>query len=338
MEKLVLGSMLLAGLLTACVNQDEDRYIGNPDAKEILSKYVMSEKFEVPIQEGKYTVVKQGDDTLYYGNVAVQIDVPKFSVSDTRSTDELKWYYVPDRASGVGGDWNYSVTRSGILLFEDLTDGDNDYNDFVCAILETIQFGGSPTSRNATLGNIRVKPLAMGNTIPLKFGVEFRKLPDGKLLKDVVITTDVRKDFFKGKEGYLNTSDDAIVNFNSEISEKSKPTGDAFLSGFRDNELCVLWYIEVEGVKRYVADSNSNLLSQALLQGSATNDNVPFGLFVPNVIQTSALKPVNFRWTKEKMSLFKAYPDFEGWVKGELSTPFGRWNSDLLFDWHKMGI
>ncbi len=333
------GCTLLAVMLSACINNDEDLYQGNPNAKEIMSEYVMTSAFEVPIEEGSYTVVKYGDDTLYYGNVAMEIDVPKFSMAVNRAADEeLKWYFVPKRAAGVGTDWSYTVTRSGILLFEDLTDGDSDYNDFVCALVETVNFGGSPNSRNATLSNIRVKPLAMGNTLALKFGVEFRWKTDGRLLKDVVVAEDVRKNFFGGKTGYINTTDDAIANFNKDISEKANATGSAYLSGFKDNELCVLWYIETAGVKRYVADSQSNLLSQDLLKGSATDSNIPFGLFVPNVIEAVTMKPVKFKWTKEKASLFQAYPDFGSWLKGEVNSPFGRSDNSKLFDLKKMGL
>lgn len=337
----ILFSMMLSALvMCSCINNDENLYEGpdSVDAKEIVAKYVMTEKFEVPIQEGYSTVVMNGEDTLYYGNIPMQIDVPKFDVSGTtKAADELKWHYTPTIDTSK---WSCSASRKGILMFEDLDIGDSDYNDFVCAIVEEISYAKAnwPYTNGeftASLKNIRVKPLALGNTIPLKFGIEFRKKSDSSLLKDLVIATNVRTDLFAGKTGFINTTNDLIVT-DGNLKEVPYTTGEQ-LGTFVPSELCVLWYIESKGVKRYVADAGSKFLNQDVLGGMVTQNKVPFGLFVP--IEFPFMKwTTTFRWPLETNSIFNAYPNFNKWLKGEVNTPFGNPNNSLLFDTSKLKL
>lgn len=330
--------IMLAGIMSACINEG-DLYEA-PDVKEIVGKFVMTEKFEVPVQEGYYTVVKLGEDTLYYGNVATIIDVPKF-VSTTRAVDDLKWYYVVERPAGVEpDDWYYKVCRYGLLVFEDMLQGDNDYNDFICGLIEEIQFDRTSAGWNVGLSNIRLKPLAMGNTLPLKFGVEFRDVSTGTIFLDQLITDNVRRDFFANKTGFINTTPEGTLISLGELTERPFPTGAQIAQRLVDNQLCILWYIEADGMKRYVADAYSNLLTQDILGESMLMQNrVPFGLFIPQCsIEQWGWNGISFRWPLEKKSIFTVYPNFSKWVNGEVDNPFDGPNTSLLFNQSLMGL
>lgn len=334
MKKRFLGFVVLAGLMTACINNDDSLY-KETNAQEIIQKFIMTEKFEVPVQEGSYTVVTMGEDTLYYGNVAVSIDVPQFDAT-TRAVSDLKWHYTLTKPAG-SSDWWYSVARYGVLAFEDLLNGDNDYNDFVCGIIEVINFDRIGDTWTASASNVRVKPLALGNTIPLKFGVEYRKKSNKALVKDLVFATDVRKGLFANGAGFINTDPNGTIIPLAQLAEKDM-NGTEIGRGLATNDLCSLWYIEVDGLKRYVADANANLLQQDVLDDMIMANKVPFGLYIPGAGVSLSSWRTTYKWPAERENIFSTFPNFQKWLDGQVNNPFGNPNTSALFNTSLMGL
>lgn len=329
----LLLSVLISGIAISCMDGEKDLYKREEpkDPKEILEGYVMTKKFDVPVTDGYKTIVKLGDEIIYEGNIPMTIDVPKFNTTSTRSNLNLTWHQVQLPEDNTG--WRAFSRKYGILLFEDMYNGDNDYNDFVCGVVEVINYDGSSKDVFTTsVGNIRVMPYALGNTLPLKFGIEFR---DGKgtLLNQFSLSEDIRKDYFGNATGFINTTaDGTIMKIRRDITESSYPTGAQIAENIKAGDFYALWYIESEGVKRYAADAcifiNQGIEEDELI----TNDNVPFGLFVPNVGINTSTWNTTFKWMTETESIFSGYQNFEGWVKNLNDNPFSSKNENLLFD------
>lgn len=295
MKKLLFLSALVIGLF-ACDSKDlyEERNVDPAD-------FVMTETLKVEVKEGMGKEVYYNGNLIYDGNMSLTIDVPKLNVT-TRSLGVLD---VEDKGNSS------FINKKGVLLFEDITNGDNDYNDFVCYIDEVIEL---KKNGNMPKYNVTVRPIAMGNELPLQFGAEI--LIDNEVWKDFLISEDVRKDFYNGNKGYegkgyINTVKGADVIKGKTIEDKNYQANGT-IKEF--THVTTNYYIVVNGVKRYACDSSKATL---------TDNNVPFGLFIPFV--------ESFRYSQEFNSFFIAYPNFMNWVEGRSNEPFKNPNEALLY-------
>lgn len=307
--------MLAVGIM-ACSIDDVYR---EPD----IEQFKLTTEFIVPIQEGYNTVVAYNNEIIYNGNVSVTIDVPKYSQIATRSSPGLEWYFVPNNTQD--GTWHYQITRSGILMFEDIPNGDNDYNDFICFMKDQYQvnidgFTGlirTDIGTGLEISNLEIYPKAMGNSISLSFGVEIVRIDNKEIIDDIIIYNNIRKEAFDNAQGFINTSLGVkpfeLYNRNTSVfgGGKSKRY---YPKKLNKNGFGINYYIIANGIKYYTANSTMPQL---------TKNNTPYGLFIPNISK--------FNYSLEGVPIWKAYPNFKDWVSGENLNPFDVQNSEYLY-------
>lgn len=300
---------VLATLLSFVSCDKKDLYEGEID-KEVYTPtdFKMTKSYEVIVPAGKVKEVYIEDELVFSGAGSLTIEVPQ-TFTATRSMSE---YEFDDADKGNSG-WTYALKR-GMLLFEDITDGDNDYNDFVCNISEKLElkFDKDKIYFDNVKYNVSIDPIAMGNILPLQFGVEL--IINGALEKDIILADDVRTLFFDGVDGYLNTvKGEAAVKGTKQELKDYKANG-----SFKNNSFVQTnYYIVVNGEKRYTCDSHKAVL---------TDNGVPFGLYVPFTMTKG------FKYAQEFESFFEAYPNFMEWVKSkEYKNPFLNPNESLLY-------
>lgn len=299
-------------VLASCVNE-KNLYEGViPDVP--LENYKMTTDFDVPVKDGYKTIVTYDGEVIFEGNYPATIQVPKFSTNLTRSTG-LDWHFEVYDSS----DYDLKKYITGILMFEDIVDGDNDYNDFVCYV--DIKIHSEMTSQGELtrihIPNFKVTTHAMGNLLPLKFGIEIINKATGEYIDDIIYFEDIRKECYDGIVGFINTVEDGVKVKNKKHENwpaKDYRDGKLPLPKMDINNLAINFYIVVNGAKHYTADSDKKL---------ATSNNTPYGLFIPN--------KKNFKYPKETISIFKAYPNFGDWLKGGASNPFVSPNNELLY-------
>lgn len=312
MKNIYFLIMLL--VLTGCV-RDTNLY-DYTILKGHLDNFAFTQIMNVPIKEGHCTVLTLGDDTIYYGDVSMNIIVPKHQTL-TRATDYIKCFYVPKTQN-----WGFTVEYKGLLMFEDMPSGDNDYNDFIAHInlymrCNYVPYNSTPI---VTISVNEFKPLALGNTLQLGFGYEVRYCDTGEIIDDVKLSYDVRHDFFNNDKGFINT----------ENSWKAYPSihnlqQEDIAIDFVNRDFGFNWYIEVNGVKYYTAESAKFVNVDTLHTNVLTESKTPFGLFIPNNLLS------NFCWMKELSPIWDGYPDFINWIKGKNQNPFKVHNESALY-------
>lgn len=322
--------LLFAGGMTACIDGDKDLSLEMTPPDVPIENYKFTKDFLVPVESGNTTIVTYNGETIYEGNVATTIQVPKFSTIATRNGTGLEWHFVPE--NGTGNSWHYQTYREGLLLFEDIPNGDNDYNDFVCYIFEQFQVNldgngyiRTDPGQGLQFSRLGIYPKAMGNTIPLSFGVEIVRSDTGEYIDDVIIYNDIRKEAFENAEGFINTDPERPVIMhgngfsNIEMMEEGKRY---YPQNLRENGFAINYYIIANGKKHYTADSSKAV---------KTANNAPFGLFIPKSDDGWMTLYKNFKHTVENTSIFQAYPNFTGWLKNEHTTPFLNPEDKLLY-------
>lgn len=304
--------LLLMSIFAFISCDNNDLYTGDNNDAETLSKYVMTESYSVPVQEEHTTTVKFNGEVLYEGNMAIEIQVPK-SFVNTRTLTGIETDHEWDKGSGSGNGANwFNAYKKGILMFEDVKVGDNDYNDFICHIDETIEYKTNKgEGSNLKLEKLVMTPIAMGNSLPLQFGMEI--VIDGKVWKDLNLSTDVRKDFYSSKAGFINTDKNSDYTEGTIVSLKNENSanGANITKSFATN-----YYIVVGGRKHYACDSSKAAL---------TDNGTPFGLFAPQIEIDEFVYP----W--ERTEIFEAFPNFQKWVDGASVNPFSNPIDDCLY-------
>lgn len=314
--KKILVILILTMNFISC-QKEVDLY--NPD----VSRYKLTKSFIVPIKDGNNTIVMYNGDTLYVGNVSVSIEIPKTSLISTKSIDnKLEWHFIPN--NNDIGTWHYQINRSGILMFEDIPNGDNDYNDFICYFKEQLQVNVDGftnlirTDKNTGLefSNLEIYPKAMGNSIKIGFGVEIVRVDNGEMIDDILIYGDVRKEAFDNFSGYINTSKeiDIFPLYNRNTSYFKGKGRRYFPKNLDKNGFAINYYILVNDNKYYTANSTKQQINK---------NKTPYGLYIPNV--------KSFNYPIERASIFNVYPNFKKWIDGENVDPFSEKNNDLIF-------
>ena len=270
--KKILVILILTMNFISC-QKEVDLY--NPDVR----RYKLTENFVVPIKNGNNTIVMYNGDTLYVGNVSVSIEIPKTSLISTKSIDnKLEWHFIPNNNNN--GTWHYQINRSGILMFEDIPNGDNDYNDFICYFKEQLQVNVDGftnlirTDKNTGLefSNLEIYPKAMGNSIKIGFGVEIVRVDNGEMIDDILIYGDVRKEAFDNYSGYINTSKeiDIFPLYNRNTSYFKGKGRRYFPKNLDKNGFAINYYILVNNNKYYTANSTKQQINK---------NRTPYGLY-----------------------------------------------------------
>lgn len=296
MSLITIFIILLMGFLIFSCNIRKD------DILLLRKDFNLTSKIEVPIKSGYITTGTYNGDTIYSGNIPILIDVP---LVDTRVYQGLEWHYsLPTQQRTKD---YYDITTSGVYLFEDIINGDNDYNDFVCHVKTRLITGIKDINGvwyDSSIDYIQlseqvITPIALGNILPLRFGFEL--LNGDTPLYEYTLFADIRKDAFRNTQGYLNT----LIPFDTQNYKLYAPYWQKYNMDVQYQDLRFNYYIEVNGIKHYAANSKESLKKQ---------DSLPYGLFIPNV--------TSFNYPPEKMSIYDCYPNFSKWTQGLINYPF----------------
>ena len=210
-------------------------------------------------------------------------------------------------------------------MFEDVPTGDNDYNDFICFMRDQYQVNVDPRTglirtdegTGLEFSNLEIYPKAMGNTIPLSFGVEIIRIDNKQVIDDIIIYRDIRKEAFDDTKGFINTSPKLepfkLYNRNISIFGGNK-TKRYYPQNLDRQGFGINYYIIANGKKYYTANSTIPKL---------TKNKTPYGLFIPNVTRLD--------YSIESFPIWLAYPRFNLWLDGQDINPFGENNSEYLY-------
>ena len=352
---LALASIVLWS--SSCLKlQRPDNSEKEAEIAKAMEKFVLTESVTVEVPEGKLAVVtlKGTTDTIAILPMTASIMVPSasaFAEAETKAKGDPSidvniinptgGTNVPEGAKFAGFSYSYFT-----LAFEDSFVGDYDYNDLVLGIcLHNYKQEGkkAPYTVDDFVGSLKIKPIACGSRNKIGFGIRIGK--DGQ---DILLTDDVRRDYFDGAEGFINTASwqNGIMNFDvREIYSQTGWIGDLY------------FFIAVGNYHLYAANTNIQMLDKnkcpyGIIVSSVTgNDTEVYGKLTPEdeVAQREvSTKESKFkcrtwwRYPYESVSLNEAYPkdkNGSGWFDFVLNKNssmrevcyFGRANVEKVF-------
>lgn len=319
---------IIALLVTSCVTAP-DGVLDTPSPTvqnkpvQIDPKFELTTTYAVEVRDGYVTRVSYGDEILAFTDVAMTIDVPKAALATTRAgavllVEHIPYSELPEFEKGTG------VSESAnVLLFEDSRNADFDYNDLVLYIKHRLY-----VNKGQRVFDIFVKPIALGAAKEIKFGYMDA---DDKVA--VYLSNDVRKDYFRGQAGMINTvisageyreaistesnSIEILSNGTPQISlvtknTREKPSGDPKLDIIRGGYFIyssvpsqlsssttlnkkLNYFIEVDnGVRFFVSEI-----------GAGTGGSLPYGISIPGSLNT---------YPQERQLIREVFPEFENWI------------------------
>ncbi len=311
-------------MLMAC---EKDLYKGENIVND--NKFMMQEPYSVPLQNGSIAVVTLGDDTLAVTDIPLTIDVPLGSSPLTRADDNsrvrVSYTEYADMPEFVAG--SFIEGSNHVMMFEDSKTADYDYNDLILHV--KMLLSGSLNGKQTY--QFKVRGLALGSGQRIGFG-----FTDGNEI-DYDLSDDVRRDYFNGQTGFINTAAGrpfvsgivssenmenvyvnatpfpyTIVHKRQEKRETAQDllmtTGyflyDKILTTNVGNTKVMRFYIRAGSEKFYVGEYDKNM------EGA-----LPYGIRFP---EGQSLYPL------EKIPMGEAFPQFLPWVKTGSPTD---WNS-----------
>ncbi|MBS7274175.1 MAG: hypothetical protein KIG45_03785, partial [Bacteroidales bacterium] len=304
---------------------------------QAMEKFVLTESVTVEVPEGKLAVVtlKGTTDTIAILPMTASIMVPSasaFAEAETKAKGDPSidvniinptgGTNVPEGAKFAGFSYSYFT-----LAFEDSFVGDYDYNDLVLEIrLDNRKIEGkkAPYTLEDFIGRLHIKPIACGSRNKIGFGIRI-----GKNGEDILLTDDVRRDYFDGAEGFINTASwqNGIMNFDvREIYSQTGWIGDLY------------FFIAVGNYHLYAANTNIQMLDKnkcpyGIIVSSVTgNDTEVYGKLTPEDEVAQREEPTKeskfkcrtwWRYPYESVSIDEAYPrnKEEGWFTFLINKP-----------------
>lgn len=333
---LALASIVLWS--SSCLKlQRPDNSEKEAEIAQAMEKFVLTESVTVEVPEGKLAVVtlKGTTDTIAILPMTASIMVPSasaFAEAETKAKgdpsidvdiiDPTGGMNVTEGAKYAGFSDSYFT-----LAFEDSFKGDYDYNDLVLEIrLDNRKIEGkkAPYTLEDFIGRLHIKPIACGSRNKIGFGIRI-----GKNGEDILLTDDVRRDYFDGAEGFINTASwqNGIMNFDvREIYSQTGWIGDLY------------FFIAVGNYHLYAANTNIQMLDKnkcpyGIIVSSVTgNDNEVYGKLTPEDEVAQREVPTKeskfkcrtwWRYPYESVSIDEAYPrnSEEGWFTFLINKP-----------------
>ena len=311
MRKLL--SILVAGVMFGACSKSIDSNF----TKEDVTRFVTTEEFKVPVENGKVTIATVGEDTIAVAFSEFPILVPK------GVNVKLSYADIDKTSSGknLGRSYNDALTNEinqtklfQVICFEDSRDGDYDYNDLVIHV------------KYEQVGNIfgfGVQPVALGSTKDIKLGCDVYKGTE-KIFSEL-ITKDktCRAQMFNyGPEGgnaeytgFLNVWPDN-VNFDRNRTYLGSTIRSWDISKIKaEGAMRVEWFIEVDGDTRLYA------LSTKHLKQSLDVSKLPYGLVITEtgMQYEDAQGGINgkdwFNYPQETKPMKDVYPEIWAWMK-----------------------
>lgn len=268
---LALASIVLWS--SSCLKlQRPDNSEKEAEIAQAMEKFVLTESVTVEVPEGKLAVVtlKGTTDTIAVLPMTASIMVPSasaFAEAETKAKGDPSINVSiinPTGGMDVGHARSAGFSYSYFTLaFEDSFVGDYDYNDLVLGIcLHNYKQEGkkAPYTVDDFVGSLKIKPIACGSSNKIGFGIRIGK--DGK---DILLTDDVRRDYFDGAEGFINTAkwQNGIMDFDVRTAYSQNTwIGDLY------------FFIAVGNSRLYAANTNIEMLDK---------NKCPYGIVVSNV-------------------------------------------------------
>lgn len=286
--------------------------------------------------------------------------------------------YVP-----MTGNFDFTHYENAVLAFEDLRKGiDADYNDFVVKVQTAmfeqqtydttyVKVNGKKNDRCKGHGNDKnktqcvitpenveikvafqnIKPIAMGAEYNMAFGCQIVALQkcSNKVLgiKEVILSKDVRSEYFNGTKGMLNTVNESsakkfnIKGYEVETDVYSKK--DTVIATFENMNQCEVKFQLIYFIEVYPTDGSASYRNYSVIvkdecffenvidfingtNGAALgHDNYALGIYLPS--------GCGFKYLAEKESIFNAYPNYRNWLNGNYSrNPFVNPNTEYIYD------
>ena len=263
---LALASIVLWS--SSCLKlQRPDNSEKEAEIAQAMEKFVMADYVTVEVPAGKIAVVTQKgtNDTIAVLPTTASILAPcSYTPAETKALgDPSIDIEIVSPAGFSFDDKNKKYFAYYTLVFEDSIVGDYDYNDLVLNICIDNTTSAQSPSLNDYIGKLFVRPIACGSTKKIGFGMQI-----GKNGKEILLTEDVRKDFFNGTEGFINTG-----KWQKEIMKfdvKEVYTQNSWLSD-------IYFFIQVGGTRLYAA--NANLKDKIVLDDHMC----PYGMLITSV-------------------------------------------------------
>ena len=263
---LALASIVLWS--SSCLKlQRPDNSEKEAEIAQAMEKFVMADYVTVEVPAGKIAVVTQKgtNDTIAVLPTTASILAPcSYTPAETKALgDPSIDIEIVSPAGFSFDDKNKKYFAYYTLVFEDSIVGDYDYNDLVLNICIDNTTSAQSPSLNDYIGKLFVRPIACGSTKKIGFGMQI-----GKNGKEILLTEDVRKDFFNGTEGFINTG-----KWQKEIMKfdvKEVYTQNSWLSD-------IYFFIQVGGTRLYAA--NANLKDKIVLD----DHKCPYGMLITSV-------------------------------------------------------
>lgn len=319
---------IIALLVTSCVTAPDgvlETPSPTPQNKpvQIDPKFELTTTYAVEVRDGYVTRVSYGDEILAFTDVAMTIDVPKAALTTTRAgavllVEHIPYSELPEFEKGTG------VSESAnVLLFEDSRNADFDYNDLVLYIKHRLY-----VNKGQRLFDVFVKPIALGAAKDIKFGYI-----DANDKEVVYLTNDVRKDYFGGQDGMINTmisageyreaistETDEIKILSNGVPKITLVTKNKREKSSKDPKLDVIrgGYYIYSGVPTQL--SSTTMLNKKLNYfievdngvrffvseiGAGTGGTLPYGISIPGFLNT---------YPQERQLIREVFPGFENWI------------------------
>ncbi len=329
MNKIYIPLIACVALFSSCLKKEAEK----SDGTVIVDRYATTKSYQIsaPAQgEAVQVIYHDADgrtDTLATTTVALTLQIPAWIGAEnivTRAavappvSDYLEIVTLAQGAHNFEAN-SYVKDGNSVIMFEDSRVGDFDYNDLVLYVRHSVSGNGSTAKIT-----FRIKPVALGSANLIAFGWE-----DGN--GEHMLSDDVRRDFFFGQEGFINTENDntpytevipvvegggntvcdgyTIVKDRSlmERPRYEKASEDVVVCGYfqynpvattcssSSNETKMIkYFIKSGGYKFYVSS----------IDKSAPEGTFPYGLAIAN----SAYHAY------ERTPVWEAYPDFKSWI------------------------
>lgn len=312
-------------ILTSCVKDQtkapETPGPIDPENQTAYDRFNTISTLNVPVQEGKLTVVTFNGDIICLTQTPTTIPVPKSALS-AKAGDKIEISYVdaadPKYVEALGENNSSSVLWQTIA-FEDSMVGDYDYNDIVLHLCYQL----STRKKSHQKLHVGIHPIAYGATKTFKLG--FNLYYGDTMVKEAIIADNAKEALFLanngkycGVAGMINTSD---INYYSNFFTKVI-TLDA--ADVRFGDIKVVWFIEIEGGRKlYTVNNRYNFLDE---------NKRPYGLAITDTGKIwddmngnkSEHSASWFEYPKESISMSVCYPDaemlgansFDAWIAG----------------------
>lgn len=315
---LVLGIALCAAI-SSCVKDNTGE---NPQTEDkgITERLTTFTTMEVPVKDGKLTVVTFNGDTLCVTKTATSIIIPK-TFATSKADEEIVISYVdssnPNYAGYLSGD-GVNVKMWQTIAFEDSKAGDYDYNDLVIHIRYELS-SQKAGEQKLFMG---IHPIAFGATKNIKLGCVVY-YGETKVL-DEIITQNSKEELFLNENGESSGISEMIntfkINYHANVFTKVISL-DA--NNVRFGDIKVVWFIEIEnGIRLYSVNERYPYLDA---------NKRPYGLIISNTGKPWLIPNLDnvstqhwFEYPTELLNISDCYNDsehlgfnsFDAWLTG----------------------